>query len=60
MKDQKRQDKRIQLVASAEFVRKVDEWRRLQPDLPNRSAAIRQMVEAYLAGEERQQQRRRR
>jgi hypothetical protein len=27
-----------------EFVRRIDEWRRLQPDLPSRSEAIRRLV----------------
>ncbi len=42
---------RIELRASAEFLKALDEWRRRQPDLPSRSSAIRQLVEKALAGE---------
>jgi hypothetical protein len=52
MMEKKNQDQRIQLVASREFIRKVDEWRRKQPDLPTRSAAIRRMVERVLIEDE--------
>jgi len=38
-------DQRIQLVASAEFSKTVDEWRRRQSDLPSRSEAIRRLVQ---------------
>jgi len=31
------------------FLKSVVDWRRLQPDLPNRSDAIRRLVEAGLA-----------
>lgn len=44
-----RQDQRLQLVASREWVAKVDEWRRQQPDLPNRSDAIRRLVDLAIA-----------
>lgn len=50
-------DQRIQLVASLSFVRKVDEWRRRQEDLPSRSEAIRRLVEAALEAEERKRKR---
>jgi hypothetical protein len=43
-------DQRIQLVISKGLVREIDEWRRLQPDLPNRSEAIRRLVDAGLKG----------
>jgi hypothetical protein len=46
--EEARFDKRIQLVASQEFIDAVDEWRRHQPDIPNRSEAIRRLVEAGL------------
>lgn len=36
---------RLQLVVTPEFLAAVDDWRRKQPDLPNRSEAIRRMVE---------------
>jgi hypothetical protein len=32
---------RINLVAPASWLRRIDEWRRNQPDLPTRSEAIR-------------------
>ena len=41
-------DQRIQLVASASFIAAIDEWRRQQPDLPNRSEAIRRLVACQL------------
>lgn len=45
-------DQRIQLVASAEFNKVVDEWRRNQHDLPSRSEAIRRLVHVGLKAEE--------
>lgn len=45
-------DQRIQLVASADFGRIVDEWRRTQQDLPSRSEAIRRLVHLGLQFEE--------
>lgn len=45
-------DQRIQLVASKEFNRIVDEWRRKQSDLPSRSEAIRRLVQFGLEAEE--------
>lgn len=42
------QTERFQMRVSPEFFRKVDEWRRQQPDLPNRSEAIRRLVELAL------------
>jgi hypothetical protein len=44
-------DQRIQLVISKGQVREIDEWRRLQPDLPSRSEAIRRLIEAGLNAE---------
>jgi hypothetical protein len=41
-------DQRIQLVVSKGQVRKIDEWRRQQPDLPSRSEAIRRLIDAGL------------
>ena len=41
--------KRLQLVASAEWIAKVEAWRRHQPDpMPNTSEAIRRLVELGL------------
>jgi metal-responsive CopG/Arc/MetJ family transcriptional regulator len=42
---------RIELRASGEFLKAIDEWRRRQPDLPSRSSAIRQLVEKALESE---------
>jgi hypothetical protein len=40
---------RIEVRASPEFVEKVDDWRRHQPDIPSRGSAVRQLVEIALA-----------
>ena len=45
-------DQRIQLVASSEFSKVVDQWRRTQSDLPSKSEAIRRLVQLGLAYEE--------
>ncbi len=39
-----RHDVRLQLLATRPFVETVDRWRAQQPDLPNRSEAIRRLV----------------
>jgi hypothetical protein len=39
---------RLNLVAPDSWVRKIDDWRREQPDLPNISEAIGRLVEAGL------------
>jgi hypothetical protein len=39
---------KLQVVVNAELVRRLDEWRRMQADLPNRSLAIRRMIERVL------------
>ena len=44
----KKQDQRIQLVASTEFRNDVDKWRREQTDLPSHSEAIRRLVKIAL------------
>jgi metal-responsive CopG/Arc/MetJ family transcriptional regulator len=41
-------DRPFQMRASAEFLAKVDDWRRKQPDLPSRAEAIRRLVEIAL------------
>ena len=43
---------RIQLVASANFSKTVDQWRRTQSDLPSRSEAIRRLVHLGLTFDE--------
>lgn len=45
-------DQRIQLVASTEFSKLVDQWRRTQSDLPSRSEAIRRLVQMGLSFDE--------
>jgi hypothetical protein len=40
--------KRINMVVPAAWLKKVDDWRRHQPDLPNISEAIRRLVEMAL------------
>ena len=41
--------RRVHLVVSKAFVERIDAWRREQSDIPNRSAAIRRLVDAGLA-----------
>jgi hypothetical protein len=41
---------RIHMVAPASWAKKVDDWRRREPDLPNLSEAIRRLVELGLEG----------
>ena len=40
--------RRLQLVVPVPWVKKVDDWRRKEPDLPNVSEAIRRLVEMGL------------
>jgi len=42
------QTERLQMRVSKDFIRIVDAWRRKQEDLPNRSEAIRRLVELGL------------
>jgi hypothetical protein len=46
--DPETETRRLNLVAPASWVRKIDDWRRHQPDLPNISEAIRRLVEIGL------------
>ena len=48
-----------QIRLSASFWRKVDEWRRVQPDIPTRAEAMRRLVEIGLAAEQQQKPRQR-
>ncbi len=41
-------DKVFQMRASAEFLRRVDDWRREQADLPSRAEAIRRLIQLGL------------
>jgi hypothetical protein len=40
--------KRLQLIAPVDWLKRIDAWRRHQPDLPTRSEAIRALVSAAL------------
>jgi hypothetical protein len=35
---------RLQLIAPVDWLKRIDAWRRHQPHLPSRSAAIRELV----------------
>ena len=39
---------RLNMVAPTACVKKIDDWRRREPDLPNLSEAIRRLVEMGL------------
>jgi hypothetical protein len=39
---------RLNMVAPASWVKKIEDWRRREPDLPNLSEAIRRLVEMGL------------
>jgi len=43
-------EKMVQLMirAAPDMIARIDEWRRLQPDLPNRAEAVRRLVEIGL------------
>ena len=49
--------KRLQLVVPVPWVKKVDDWRRKEPDLPNVSEAIRRLVEMGLESAKKARQR---
>jgi hypothetical protein len=42
-------DKVFQMRASEQWLRKLDDWRRQQPDIPSRAEAIRRLVEKGLS-----------
>lgn len=42
-------DKRVNVVLPAELLRKIDNWRRKQPELPSMSEAVRRLLEQALA-----------
>jgi len=46
--DEASDTERVQIVAPASWVARVEEWRRTQPKIPSRSDAIRQLVEIGL------------
>ena len=39
---------RLNMVVPAKWLKKVDDWRRREPDLPNLSEAIRRLVDIGL------------
>jgi hypothetical protein len=39
---------RLNMVVPTKWVKKIDDWRRREPDLPNLSEAIRRLVEMGL------------
>jgi hypothetical protein len=41
---------RLNMVVPTRWVKKIDDWRRREPDLPNLSEAIRRLVEMGLEG----------
>jgi hypothetical protein len=44
---------RLQLIAPVEWLKRIDAWRRHQPNLPSRSGAIRELVTQALDAAER-------
>ncbi len=42
------QDRPFQMRLSVEFLERLDEWRRKQPNLPSRAEAIRRLTTAML------------
>jgi len=44
-------DKVFQMRATDEFLRRIDDWRREQPDIPSRAESIRRLVETALGPE---------
>lgn len=45
--------KRLQLIAPVDWLKRIDAWRRHQPNLPSRSEAIRTLVTQALDASER-------
>ena len=43
--------KRVQLLLEDDLVKLIDEWRRRQPDLPDRNVAIRTLLRQALSAE---------
>jgi hypothetical protein len=43
-------EKMVQLMirAAPDMIARIDDWRRVQPDLPNRAEAVRRLVEIGL------------
>ena len=43
----------FEMRVDPEFLELVDEWRRMEPDMPSRAEAIRRIVAAYIKGKKR-------
>jgi hypothetical protein len=43
--------KRLQLIGPVDWIKRIDAWRRQQPNLPSRSEAIRTLVDRALDAE---------
>jgi hypothetical protein len=50
---------RLNMVAPTAWVKKIDDWRRKEPDLPNLSEAIRRLVERGLEASRKDRKQRR-
>ena len=48
-------DKVFQMRVSEEFLRRIDDFRRAEPDLPSRAEAIRRLIELGLQAAKRKQ-----
>lgn len=46
--DTESKSERVPFVAPASWLKRIDDWRRQQPDIPNRSEAIRRLVDLAL------------
>lgn len=46
--DDDSETERVQIVAPASWIQRIEEWRRAQPKIPSRSDAIRQLVDLGL------------
>ena len=44
-------DRRMQLVVDDRFIKRLDEWRRRQPEIVSRSEAVRNLVLQALAAD---------
>jgi hypothetical protein len=49
--------KRLQLIAPVDWLKRIDAWRRHQPNLPTRSEAIRELVSLALDAAEKSEAR---
>jgi len=52
MPPEKKFDAQIHLTIATKMLKRVDEWRAKQPDVPNRSEAIRRLVDIGLSDDE--------